>query len=265
MSHRIPTLTQAAARLLLVALACACQGNDSPDDARADAAGSDHDAGGDGADDAASGDHTVTGVVRDEFTSVTLAGAEVDAVGLDPAPGTTSDDDGGYQLDLPATGVLRLRGGLAATHRPTFNPAIDLSTVPAGPFSVDIRVVSTADAARQHTVVDQPVEAGTAILFADLVDVEGSPAEGIPLPNIALVDGDGQPVGVGPYFVGAAGDVDPAVEASAAHDGRARVVFLNVPPGTQRLDVEFDAGSAGEADIVAVAGGAILERVAPAR
>jgi hypothetical protein len=55
-------------------------------------------------------------------------------------------------------------------------------------------------------------------------------------------DGGGTPVGLGPYFVGMNGDIDPLLTQSTVFNGRARAVFLNVPPGSYTM---FARGAPG--------------------
>jgi hypothetical protein len=101
--------------------------------------------------------------------------------------------------------------------------------------------------------------AGTAIVIATLTD-SGAPLENLPLADVKLRDAGQSPVGDGPFIIGAAGDVDPALTVTTAFGGRSRVAFLNVPAGLTALSVTL-AGpvpTTRVANLITTANGATL-------
>lgn len=158
-------------------------------------------------------------------------------VGLADELATSSDVDGAYSLaDVPDDVVsVRLRGSLDGTHLTTLNPLVELA---AGSVVLDVRVIATADAARQYTSVGETADADASIILADLVDSAGDPGTG---------------------------DVDNALLVSVENDGHARAVFLNVPPGAMTL-AAFIEGEPVSRSFPVVAEGAVLEELrAPPR
>jgi hypothetical protein len=127
--------------------------------------------------------------------------------------------------------------------------------------TADLTIVSASDVARQYTAVSLVQTAGLAVVFIDLADAAGAPRTGIPAASIALVDGTQSPVGDGPFFFGAAGDIVPLTTLSQSTEfgGRARAAFLNVPAGTHTLRVTAGTPTL-VAPVVAAAAGATLVR-----
>jgi hypothetical protein len=204
----------------------------------------------------------MAGMVYDFFDGTPLAGVELSTDGLTPPLVATSAATGEYVIEgLPDT-EFAVRATMAPNYRPTVNPSLSMIDQLAGtPLQRDVMVVSTVGAQRQHSTVMLAVLPDTSIVIGELLTGEGLPKEGIPLANITLTDAGGLPVGEGPYFVGALGDVDPLITTSTAFGGHARVVFLNVPAGEHVLSALFGAGSPILRPIHSLAGGAVIETV----
>lgn len=183
---------------------------------------------------------TVAGRVLDAWTDAEVDAALVSAEGTDPLVSDTSNGSGEYALELIA-GEAFSPLVTRASHRPTRNPALEAAESDVH----DVHVVANSDASRQYASLGLTATAGTAIVIATLRDADGDALEGIPLTDVTLVDGDGFPVGLGPYCFGAAGDlVDAAtLTVSTAYGGRARVGFLDCPPGEHELEVSIGGGS----------------------
>jgi hypothetical protein len=181
---------------------------------------------------------TLDGFVRDYFSNTALASVLLDWE--DPGGRTvTSSSTGAYQITgLMETDILFLSGALA-NYVTTRNEPVILGTTNA---IQDQFVISTADANRQYTTLSLTPTAGRAVVFVTLVDAGGLPHTGIPLSDIIVADTADDAVGLGPYVFGAGGDlVSPAtLSVTTAFGGRARVGFLNVPPGTYTLRVSYD-------------------------
>ena len=103
---------------------------------------------------------------------------------------------------------------------------------------------SAPDIRRQYAVINRTPTAGTGVVYATLVDAAGAPLVGVPLANIHLTDAASQPVGLGPYVFGAAGDIvdGSTLSITTPFDGRSRVAFLDVPVGRFTLTVSFSSG-----------------------
>ena len=135
----------------------------------------------------------------------------------------------------------------------------------ASSATVDLELVSIADATRQYTQLGLGASTGTALVFVTLRGPSGSALVGIPASDIQLLDGNDQPVGGvrGPFFFGVSGDLTSTADlaTSIAVAGRARAGFLDCPPGTYRLEVTVDSDAAATVFNVPVtcdAGGATL-------
>ncbi|MGH7702400.1 MAG: hypothetical protein ACREMO_04865, partial [Gemmatimonadales bacterium] len=200
---------------------------------------------------------TLNGVVRDYFTNGAL---NLVTLTVDGRPTLTaiSSVGGSYEFaDVPSNTTLQVVGSLA-NYRATRNEPIAVST---GSVVADLRMVSTLDANRQYTGLGRTPVAGTSVVFVDLVDAGGQPRPGIPVADITLVDGALSPVGIGPFVFGMAGDVvdQATLSVTTAFAGRSRVAFLDVPPGTQTLQVTVGMPSVTlTTAVVASAGGATL-------
>lgn len=177
----------------------------------------------------------LTGYLRDAWTGTVLGNTAL-AVSSPPR-NTTTDGAGRYALvDLaPAAAVQPLATPIIpAGYRATGTGPIALG---GGSKSCDLFAMTFADVNRQYTIVGLTPTAGRAILVADLRRPEDTPLEGIPAVDITLKDGSATPIGLGPYFLGATGDIDTNFTVSTAFGGRSRVVFLDVPATAATLAV----------------------------
>jgi hypothetical protein len=182
---------------------------------------------------------TVSGKAMDYFGAVALQDTAVATDGIDPPVNATSATDGAYTLQIPIGSKLYL----TATHmnyRPTRNAPISVADMAV---SQDVYIMSNQDVRNQYTVLGKQPTVGTSFFAADLIRDDGTPLVGIIPAAITLIDGNLQPVpGVlGPYFFGAAGSIDPALATATAYGTppRSRVAFLDVPPGTYTLRVNY--------------------------
>ncbi|MEO7794932.1 MAG: hypothetical protein ABIV06_09185 [Thermoanaerobaculia bacterium] len=165
------------------------------------------------------------GFARDYWTGDSLAG--VTLATSNPVRAATSDAAGRYVLvDLAPAAAVQPQATIFAGYRATGNGPIALG---GGSKSCDLFAMSAADVQRQYTLLGITPTSGLAILIADLRRPDDSPLTGTPLADISLQDAGATPIGQGPYFLGASGDVDNSLLVSTAFDGRARVAYLNVP------------------------------------
>jgi len=188
---------------------------------------------------------TLSGTAMDYFGAVPLADAAIASDGLDPQVTATSATDGAYTLEV-AVGSKLFLVATKTGYRPTRSQAITVNDMPV---TQDAYLMSTVDVTRQYTTLGLTATAGTAFVAADLQRNNGTPLEGIPLANVQLLDAQNQPVTgvVGPYFFGAAGDIDPNLATATAYGtpSRSRVAFLDVPPGSYTLAVTYTNGMGG--------------------
>ena len=219
-----------ALSLFLVLGLSACPGKAPPDN------GDNPDAGG-GNEDASPTSFLLSGKVMDYFGAMPIEGAMIATDGLTPALMTTSAADGAYTLDVAVGSALYVLA-TKTNYRPTRNAAM---TVADMPVTQNVYLMTDQDVRNQYTAVGALPVAGTAILIAEMRRNNNTPLEGIPLANVQLLDGANQPVaGVkGPYFFNAAGSVDTAITTATAYNGRSRVAYLDVPPGTFTLAVTY--------------------------
>jgi len=198
----------------------------------------------------------VTGTARDYWTDEPLADIEIATDGIDPRVSASSDGAGLFTLvNLPATSAFYVRTSRASGYRVTVNAPV---FVVDESVTQDLYVVSEADANRQHTSAGLAVAADTGIIIADMLRADDTPMAGVVAANITLTDMDGAAVGVGPYFLGAVGDIDGALTETTAFGARARVVFLNVPAGFATLTAIDDVDGTVAIDALVRADGAHL-------
>ncbi len=241
------------------AVLCAgCVGKAPPDQATHDG-GVGADAPGGGGSDAVTA--KVSGKVLDYFTRDPLATTAITTVGLQPELATTTAADGSYAFDVAVGSRLfatSTRSNFLATRSATI-------AVAQLPVIEDLYALASGDVARQYASAGVTPVSGT-VLVAELQNDLGDPLAGIPPAAITLVDGTGTAVpGVSaPQFMNAA-DIDPAITMSMAFGSspaRARVAFLNAPPGNYTLKVNYtDANMAAATHTTSVTigpGGATL-------
>jgi hypothetical protein len=158
----------------------------------------------------------------------------VSTAGLEPEISAASDAAGRFELSGEAavtSGFLRV--SRLSGHVDTTSGPLTFSGTQSPP------AVAQPDLNRQYAIVGRREEPGTVFVVVHLQDAAGNPLESIPAADITLTTLDGRPVGEGPFFFGAAGDIQPqaVLSQSQGFDGRARAAFLNVPPGRLTLAV----------------------------
>ncbi len=185
----------------------------------------------------------LSGKVVDYFGNVNVEDAMLATDGLAPEKMATSAADGAYAIEVAVGSKLFVLATKTA-YRPTRNMSI---TVADTSVTQNIYVASTQDITNQYTAVGATATAGTAFLAAELRRNNNQPLDGIPLTSIQLLDTANQPVaGVkGPFIFNAAGALDPAATDTATFQGRSRIAYLDVPPGTHTLVVSYQNGGAG--------------------
>ena len=178
----------------------------------------------------------IAGVVRDYWTSVPIASAQVTTLGLKPLLVGTSDETGRFTL----SGRARITLALLAIKGPagyveTIMPVALADT----PMVIDTWAVTASDLARQSAALGKVPVPNTTVVIVDLVDAAGQPLERVPLTDVSLLGSDGGPLGDGPYYFGPGGDLQGQsdLSTSCAFDGQARVAFLAVPEGNHTLQV----------------------------
>jgi len=201
----------------------------------------------------------LSGKVIDYFGKTAIEAAMIATDGLTPALMTTSAMDGAYKLDV-AVGSALYVNATKTGYRATRNAAMTIADMPV---VKDVYLMTEQDVRNQYTAVGALPVAGKAILIAEMQRNNGTPLEGIPLANVQLLDGGNQPVaGVkGPYFFNAGGSVDAAATTATAYNGRSRVAYLDVPPGTFTLAVTYMGGMQNvttNTSVVTVADGGTL-------
>lgn len=187
---------------------------------------------------------SVSGKTVDYFTGAALDNVLLATEGMTPAASGSSGTDGSYELRVPPGSVF-YAAATRANYRPTRSAPIRITDQSL--MMTDLLLVSLNDSRRQYTSLGLTPTAGRAVLFGLLLRNNGTPLEGVPLADITLVDGQQAPVGLGPYFFGANGDLvsNATLAVSTAFGGKARVGFLDVPPGTYSLEVKYTAGGGG--------------------
>ncbi|HUH02333.1 MAG TPA: hypothetical protein VML75_10070, partial [Kofleriaceae bacterium] len=207
----------------------------------------------------------VTGMVMDYFIGDPLANAQVQTEGIAPALQVASETTGAYSLaDVPAGSTFFVTANYSTNYYPTRSMPI---TVVDQSIEANVYVASMVDVQRQYATVNMLMVDGTSpILIADLRRNNGQPMIDVPALDVTLVNVLDQPVGDGPYFVGLTGDIalTADVPASVEVNGSARVAFLNVPPGTYTLLVNYLDGEnvlqTMETPAVSIAGTVTLMR-----
>ena len=237
-------------------LLAACEGSAPPNPGGSTDAATDIDAMVD-ATGSGSATEKVTGKVMDYFTGDPLATTAITTDALAPALAATTAADGSYELDIPTGSKL-----YALTTRASYlTTRSNIITVADQDVTVNLTVASAADVTRQFASANVVKTSGT-IVAIDLQNDLGTPLTGLALTAITLVDANNAAVtGVaGPFFFGAAGDLDLTVVTSTAFGNRARAAFLNVPPGSYTVITTFNDGAARtyKTPIIVDAGGATI-------
>jgi hypothetical protein len=185
----------------------------------------------------------VSGKAMDYFVANTpLQGAELASDGIVPQLVTSSAADGAFAFDTVPVGSQVFFSASRGNYRPTRN----LVEIADAAVEQDLYLMSIADINRQYaTDGGKTPTPGRAVVIAELLRNNGMPLAGIPLADVTLVDGADAPVPnvIGPYVMGAGGDVVPAGPTQTeTHNGKARIAFLDVPVGSFSLKVKLVDG-----------------------
>lgn len=232
----MPRLVKLSVLLAFGAAACVGDPPASPVDA---SAGPD---GAEGADAAPPAAVRVSGKTKDYFTGMPLSAVGLRSEGMEPQLSATTDGTGDFAFPAVPPGSAFYLTAMRTAYRPTRGLAVrveDMAVVSDQP------VVSLSDTRRQYATLGLTAAVGTAVVFAELQKHNGTPLTGVPLTDVKLVDAADQPVGLGPYAFGPGGDLVPVATQATTVDvgGRARVGFLDVPPGSYTLKVTYTAGA----------------------
>jgi hypothetical protein len=198
---------------------------------------------------------SVTGVTRDYYGAAPLASVLI-AIDDHPTLTTTSGALGAYMYTISANTTLRAVAAVT-NYRPTRNEPL---TVGSNGSTVDLFAISFADVSRQYVAVSLPQTINTGVVIVNLVDGTGQPRVGIPVTDIVLLNAAQAPVGLGPYVFGSTGDIVPnsTLATTATFNGRSRVAFLDVPPGTLTLRLSLAGPTTLTTTVVVTANGATL-------
>lgn len=179
---------------------------------------------------------TLSGKAMDYFGNVALGDAALESDGLDPKAMATSGTDGTYMVQV-AVGSKFYVVASKTGYRTTRNTPV---TVQGVDVAQDIYLMSTQDVTNQYTGIGATAVAGTAFVTAELRRNNNTALE-VPLASVKLLDSTNAVVtGVqGPYAYNAAGTVDKTVTTVTAYQGRARIAYFDVQPGTYTLSVDY--------------------------
>jgi hypothetical protein len=179
----------------------------------------------------------LSGKAMDYFGAVALGDVALETDGLEPKATTTSATDGAYMVEV-AVGSKFYVIASKTGYRATRNMPV---TVADMPLSQDVYLMSTQDIQNQYVSINSPTPvAGTAFVTAELRRNNNTALE-VPLTNVRLLDENLAVVTnvKGPYAYNSAGNVDMNATMVVASQGRARVAYFDVPPGTYTLDVAY--------------------------
>jgi hypothetical protein len=179
----------------------------------------------------------VSGKAMDYFVANSPLQASLATDGVDPPLMTTSASNGAFAFESVPVGSQVFFSASRSTYRPTRN----LVAIADAAVEQDLYLMSVTDINRQYaTDGGKTPTPGRAFVIAELLHDNGTPLAGIPLIDVKLVDGAGAPVtgAIGPYVMGAGGDVVPTGPTQTqTHNGKSRVAFLDVPVGSFSLKV----------------------------
>jgi hypothetical protein len=182
--------------------------------------------------------HDVSGTLRDYDEGGAVANLSITTEGILPAVTTMSDAEGNYMLqDVPAASAFFVTvAGVGGGYRRTINPTV---TVLDADVAADLMVVTEAYANRLYNSTGEEPAPNTSLVIADLRKPDGSALIGVPAAAISLQNGAGDPVGVGPFFIGPIGNeiAIGQTETTADLTGRARIVYFDVPTGMNTLTI----------------------------
>ncbi|MBK9032753.1 MAG: hypothetical protein IPL61_16040 [Myxococcales bacterium] len=234
----MPRLAHNVPWFLAIAAAAACAGDPPP--FQVDGGGGPD--GTAGIDAAPSPTYRVSGKAKDYFTDAVLATVGIESDGMEPQLNATSDAAGDFAFDTVPPGSVFFLTASRAVYRPTRGVPV---RVEAMPVTADQWLVSVNDARRQYTSLGLPVVTGKAVVFAELFRRNGTPLADVPVADITLLDALAAPVGSGPYVFGPNGDLvtNLTLAVTTVVNGRSRIGFLDVPPGSYTLSVTYTAGA----------------------
>ncbi len=221
------------AGLFVLATTVACVGTISQEELAGDDNNSDG-GNGDNGDSDVEVPQPVSGMALNWADGIPIPGAMIDIPEL--GFNGLSAADGSFATSPFLSGKVFSLSTAATNYRATTNPK---HITVEGTISVNAYVMSSGEDLRQTTAAGVTRVVGASVVVAELLDTDGSPRIDVPLLNIGLVNRDDQPVGDGPFFLGADSLVDLGIELSAAVDGKARAIFLNVPSGMLKLSVSY--------------------------
>lgn len=181
---------------------------------------------------------SLSGMVMDYNNLDILSQADVSTEGLLAPLQAISGIDGSYSLADVPPGSLFYVTASRDNYLPTRQEPIEVIDASV---QANIYVTSQAFVQRQYSTVNVPMIQGTGFIAADLRRNNGTPLEGVLAGDILLVDALEQPVGDGPYLFGIGGDITltAPTDPTVAINGRARLAYLNVPPGLYTLRVPY--------------------------
>ena len=189
----------------------------------------------------------LSGKAIDYFGMIAVGDATVATDGLEPPRTTTTATDGAYQLDVAVGSALYLHAS-KTNYRVTRSQSL---TVGDMPVVQDVYLTSLQDIRNQYTAVGSLPKAGTGVIIAEMRRNNNTPLDGIPLANVQLLDANNQIVAgaIGPYFFNAAGNLSTGQLVAMTYGGRSRVAYLDVPPGTYTLAVNYQNNMGGTVTI----------------
>jgi hypothetical protein len=180
---------------------------------------------------------TLSGKAMDYFGNMPVDSAALQTDGLDPNAMTASAADGAYSIEV-AVGSVFYVVGTKTGYRPTRNTPVSVADMP---LTQDLYLLTEQDVKNQYTSagIATPT-AGTAFVTAELRRNNNTPLE-IPLTGVQLLDSNNAVVTAakGPFAYNSVGSIDPALTSVTAYSGRARIAYLDVPPGTYTLAVSY--------------------------
>ncbi len=185
----------------------------------------------------------LTGKVVDYFGNVNIPDVGLATDGLAPEKMTNSAAGGAYMFEV-AIGSKVFVVATKIGYRPTRNMPI---TIADASVTQNLYAATAQDVTNQYTAVGATAVAGSAFVVAELRRNNNQPLDGIPLTDVKLLDAANNPItGVkGPYLFNAAGSLDMTATMTATFQGRVRVGFLDVPPGSHTLSVTYANNGGG--------------------
>jgi hypothetical protein len=172
-------------------------------------------------------------VVDFESGNALTSAASVSTVGLLPSPKITVEGAEFVIEGVPEYSAFQILASSAPTHRPTYSPAIEVTT--AGRDDVTAYAVSETFLAGLATGFGVTPSAARGVLLLRLIDANGNPKADVARSNIVLAGiGDAS----APSFLDANMAPDTAATTSSASGW---VVIFEVPPGVVSLGVAANA------------------------